>query len=102
MQTLQTRRIPIHNSLLRPQLLLGGERKLVVINGLVAVAIGVGVGTLYSAISAIVVCGIIQIFLQKLAKADASMFDLFRRNQRYQSYYAAHSMPDPIFKQINK
>ena len=83
------RRIPIHRSLNRPTLLLGGDRELVMgaalLCGVLVFSVstwwGVALGLLFW-IAAIAV-------LSRMGKSDPLMRQVFLRHQRYQSHFCA-------------
>ena len=88
----EPRRITIHRSLNRPHLLLGAERSLVLLAGLVTALLlfsgSISVGTVTLAV----------LFwttsfwaLVRMAKADPQMSRVYQRHIRYRSYYNAHS-----------
>ena len=87
------RRTPLHRALHRPNLILGGERELVLTTGLVAgglaaasvnlVAAVVGAGIWFGCIG----------LLRLMAKADPQMSRVYRRQLRYRPYYPARSRP---------
>lgn len=85
------RRTPIHRALYRPNLLLGGERELVLmtailcggvaVSGLNAIAGGIGVAIWLIAIA----------MLRMMAKADPHMSKVYLRHLRYAAYTHARS-----------
>ena len=85
--------VPIHRALHRPNLILGGERELVLItailcagvafSGLNVVAVVIGVGVWSIAIA----------LLQWMAKADPYMSKVYLRHIRYRPYYPARPSP---------
>ena len=88
----EPRRLGIHRSLNRPHLLLGAERSLVLMSGLVTalvvfsgsislVSIGVGVTFWTCSFWALV----------RMAKADPQMSRVYQRHIRYRAYYSARS-----------
>ena len=89
----ELRRTPLHRALHRPNLLLGGERELVLTaaifcGGLAAytldpVAIAIGLGVWLFAIAV----------LRIMAKADPQMSKIYRRQIAYQPYYPPRSRP---------
>lgn len=101
-EIVQTRRIPIHSSLLRPQLLGGGERKLVLVNGILGLGVAMSVGTLPGVISAVVLCVLVHVLLVKMGKTDPQMSQIFIRHRPYQKFYPAHTLPAPEFKRIKE
>ena len=87
------RRTPLHRALHRPNLILGGERELVLISailcggvavsGLNAVSAGIGIGVWLVSVG----------FLQMMAKVDAHLSKIYLRYLRYHPFYPARSRP---------
>jgi type IV secretory pathway TrbD component len=92
MTTTSIRRLPIHRSLIRPILLGGGERKLVMLNyTIIAVLLfGAGLNSL-TIIAAILLASLGQIILLQLANYDAQFMQVYLRYRTYRHYYAAQS-----------
>jgi type IV secretion system protein VirB3 len=91
----EPRRITIHRSLNRPHLLLGGERSLVLMAGLVTALV------LFSGnISPVSIVLAVSFWsgsfwaLIRMAKADSQMSQVYQRHVRYRPYYSAHSCID--------
>ena len=87
----EPRRIAIHRSLNRPHLLLGAERSLVLLAGLVTALL------LFSGNISIVSITLAVTFwsgsfwaLVRMAKADPQMSRVYQRHIRYRAYYNAH------------
>ncbi len=91
----ESRRLAIHRSLNRPHLLLGAERSLVLVAGLVTALLlfsgNISVGSVTLAV----------LFwsgsfwaLVRMAKADPQMSRVYQRHIRYRSHYNAHSCID--------
>ncbi len=88
------RRLPLYRSLARPQLLLGAERELVLVTGMLAamlvfaaqtvVALFLGAGLWFAGLY----------LLRRMAKSDPEMSRVYLRHIRYRPYYPAHSRPD--------
>jgi type IV secretory pathway TrbD component len=84
------RQLVIRRSLIRPILLGGGERELVIVNITFACALVFGVGmNKFTLISAIFLMTIGQIILNKLANADPMLSKVYQRHIHYQEYYLA-------------
>ena len=87
------RRTPLHRALHRPNLLLGGERKLVLTVGVLAAAL------VFSALNLVAgtVGGLVWFGamwgLRRMGKADPQMSDVYRRHLAYRPYYPARSTP---------
>src|SRR5688572_12034173 len=87
----EARRIAIHRSLNRPHLLLGAERSLVLLTGLVTALL------LFSGNISIVSITLAVTFwsgsfwaLVRMAKSDPQMSRVYLRHIRYRPYYNAH------------
>lgn len=86
----EPRRITIHRSLNRPHLLLGAERGLVLMTGLITALL------LFSGSISVVSIALAILFwsgsfwaLVRMAKADPQMSSVYQRHIRYRGYYAA-------------
>lgn len=77
----------------RPNLILGGERKLVLTTGLVSLGLIVTALNLPATIFAIAFWFLCLAALRQMAKADPILSGLYLRNIRYRGYYAARSRP---------
>lgn len=85
--------IPLHRALIRPILLLGAERELVLSTALLAAglifsvhqwwSVGLGVGLWLVSLAA----------LQRMAKADPLLSQVLARNLRYQRFFPARATP---------
>ena len=91
----EPRRIAIHRSLNRPHLLLGAERSLVLLSGVVTALMifsgsirptSIGLGIVFWSVSFWA--------LVRMAKADPQMSRVYQRHIRLQPYYSAHSCID--------
>jgi type IV secretion system protein VirB3 len=87
----EPRRLTIHRSLNRPHLLLGAERGLVLMAGLVTALL------LFSGSISVATVTLAVLFwtssfwaLVRMAKADPQMSRVYQRHVRYRSYYNAH------------
>jgi type IV secretion system protein TrbD len=89
MSAIQTRRIPIHQSLLRPNLLAGGERSLTLNNATLAAALVFGVGTIPAIATGAVVFVLFQWCLKMMAKRDPQAFDTYRRHIHHSKFHPA-------------
>lgn len=83
----------IHRALSRPGLLLGGDRELVLLSGLVSIILIFVVLTWYAATIGLIVWTIAVSALRAMAKADPSMRQVYLRHVRYNSTYRATSTP---------
>ncbi len=91
------RRTILHRALHRPNLLLGGERELVMFTllisgGLVATALNVP-----ALIVGGLVWGLSVGLLRRMAKADPQLSSVYRRQLRYGVFYPARSTPHRRF-----
>ena len=83
----EPRRIPIHRSINRHHTLLGGERRLVLGGGLAAALIAFSGLTLLMAFIGIVSWMFMLAALQRLAKVDPQMSEVYIRHRNYKAYY---------------
>ena len=87
------RRTPIYRALYRPQQLLGAERELMML------ALCISFGTVLTALTivAAILSALIYVFLafalRKMYLADPIMSQIYRRQIKYQNYYAPFSRP---------
>lgn len=88
------RRVPLYRSLTRPQLLMGAERELVLVTGMLAAILVFAAQTLAAVClgSAVWLVGLY--LLRRMAKADPEMSRVYIRHIRYRPYYGARSRPD--------
>ena len=87
------RRTPIRRVLHRQNLLLGGERELVLMTLIVCGGLAVaGMNVPSFASAAIIWFGSIVLFRQ-MAKSDPQMTRVYMRHRRYSGYYPARSRP---------
>ncbi|WP_083797231.1 conjugal transfer protein TrbD [Limnobacter sp. MED105] len=99
------RRIPMHQSLIRPVLLGGAERGLALMNGVISAALIFGIGSWQAAVIGIGFALIVHMVLVNLAKQDCQFFDVYKRHITYQDFYpaqASQSAPAPLIKYLNK
>lgn len=87
------RRTTLPRALHRPNLILGGERKLVLTTGLISLGLIVTALNLPATIFAIFFWFLCLAALRQMAKADPHMSGLYLRNIRYRGYYAPRSRP---------
>jgi type IV secretion system protein TrbD len=84
-------RIPIHQSLLRPLLVLGGERELVFGSGLVAAVLIFSLGSFLMIVLGAGFWLLSLAALQRLAKVDPEFSRVYRRHLNRREYYPAVS-----------
>jgi type IV secretion system protein TrbD len=85
------RALTIHRSLIRPILLMGAERELVLITGIIAAVLVLSLQRpLFVAVGvALWIVGLAA--LQRAAKVDPQISRVYLRHLRYRPYYAAQS-----------
>ena len=86
------RRLVLHPSLVRPNLLAGGDRHLTILlwTSVFAVIFGAGIRPMSIAVG--MALGILgQMGLIRAATADPHWFPVYRRHLRYRKFYPAHS-----------
>lgn len=84
-----SRTLPIHQSLHRHAHIMGAERELVMVSGLIALLVGVGGLTTISVVSAVVFWIIAVFALRRMAKADPMMSRVWLRHIKQQDFYPA-------------
>lgn len=84
-----SRTLPIHQSLHRHAHIMGAERELVMVSGLIALLVGVGGLTAISVVSAVVFWIIAVFALRRMAKADPMMSRVWLRHIKQQDFYPA-------------
>lgn len=83
------RTVPVHRSLHRRILLLGGERDLVQLSAMAAFIVSIGSQTVIGIASAVIFwCGAVYA-LRRMAKTDPHMSQIFDRHVRQQDFYPA-------------
>jgi type IV secretory pathway TrbD component len=89
---MELRRLILHPSLTKPNLLLGGERELTLLlwTAVIALVFGAGIRWLSLAVGLLVGVGG-QYGLIQAAKSDPLWFRVYRRHLRYRDVYPAHS-----------
>jgi type IV secretory pathway TrbD component len=84
------RRIPIHSSLNRRHLMLGGERTLVMMTGLIVVTLAFSASFKPTALFVGAIFWVAaHAALVKLAKVDPEMSIVYQRHLQYRAWYAA-------------
>lgn len=86
---MEARRIPVHQSLHRHNLVLGAERELAMLCVLIALLVGVGGMTLVSGLTASVFWVTAIFILRRMARADPMMSKVWMRHIRQQVFYSA-------------
>lgn len=85
------REIVVHQCCNRPNLLLGGDRDLVVLCALLSAMLAFVVATWWGAISGVALWMFAVGVLNRLGKADPLMRQTYVRHIRYRSFYPAKS-----------
>jgi type IV secretory pathway TrbD component len=84
----------LHLSLVRPVLLLGAERPLVILEAtLLASLLSIGIRALTLLLAAAIVL-VVHPLLVRAAKADPQAFRIYARSLHYQDFYPARAHPD--------
>lgn len=87
----RARTIPIHLSLIRPILLMGCERELLLSSAIIAAVLVLSLERLIFTIAGVLFWGMSLAALQRAAKADPQFSRVYLRHARYRAYYAAQS-----------
>ncbi|AIL64741.1 Conjugal transfer protein TrbD [Rickettsiales bacterium Ac37b] len=94
------RKIIIHKSLTRTQMLLGGERSLVLMSALSSFIIGLIISLGMSFMMGVIIGAmlwLIEIFLlRNMARSDPLISKVYLRSCKYKSYYPAKGRYDAI------
>lgn len=95
------REVPIHRSLVRPNLLGGADRELVLINVFAAIALVFGAGPSWvTAGVAVLQLTLGQLALVQAAKVEPLFRPIYLRHVRFAAYYPArssvHARPRPL------
>jgi type IV secretion system protein TrbD len=81
-------RTPLHRALHRPNLVMGGERELVMLAGLIAGGLVISALNAVSFVVGVALWIICLGFLRMMASADPQMSRIYRRQLKYRAYYA--------------
>jgi type IV secretion system protein VirB3 len=84
---------PVHRALVRPMLLMGGERELVMMSGLIAGIFIVSFLKVWSITFGVVLWLVSVYFLRRMAEKDPVMSKVFIRSIRYPKYLLPQSTP---------
>lgn len=84
---------PIHESLNRPILLMGGERNLVLMLAVIAGVFILSLAKIWAAVAGIVIWTAGQWSLSRAASYDALLSKTGPRSLRYRRYYPAQATP---------
>lgn len=89
----QDRSIPIHQSFLRPLLMLGAERELVILSAILSAMLVFSLANVYFAGLGILFWLSSVALFQRLAKIDPQISRVYVRHVRYRNYYPASGHP---------
>jgi type IV secretion system protein VirB3 len=89
----ELRCVPVHRALHRPNLLLGGERELVLMTAVACVGIAVSAVNLVALGVGLLIWLVCIGVLRMMAKADPQMRKVYLRQLNYSAYYPARSRP---------
>lgn len=84
---------PIHEAFVRPMLMLGGERNLVLMLAMVAGVFILSIGTLWSIGAGLVLWVLGQWALTRAAEFDPQLSQVGIRSMRYKRFYPAQATP---------
>jgi type IV secretory pathway TrbD component len=82
-------RAPVRQSLLRPMLILGGERELVFMSGMLAGILVFSLGQFSTAVLGVLFWGFALFVLQRMAKHDPQLSKVYIRHVNRKIYYPA-------------
>jgi type IV secretion system protein TrbD len=85
------REMPFHQSANRPHLLLGGDRELVLVSGILAAILIFAVMTWWSALAGLVLWLAAVAVLARMGKVDPLLRHVYLRHVRYRTFYPAKS-----------
>ena len=93
--------VPIHESLNRPLLVLGGERNLVLMLGVIAGVFMFSLAQLWAFVVGVVLWLAGQWALAQAAKYDPLLSQVGPRHVRYRRYYPAAASPFAPYREIS-
>ncbi len=94
--------VPIHASLNRPMLMLGGERQLVLMLGVTAGVFIFSLAQLWAAIVGIVIWVSGQYFLSRAADYDTQLSKIGPRHLKYKRQYLSGATPFSPNREVEK
>jgi type IV secretion system protein VirB3 len=89
----QLKSVKVHAALNKPNLLLGGERELMLIVGLFSSVMVFIALTWQTILIGISIWLILSMLLRMMAKADPLMSKVYLKQLKYKNFYHAHSTP---------
>ena len=90
---IELRQIPIYRALNRSKLILGCDRELLLMSGLIVATLIFVAATIPSAVAGIAIWFIAFALLRKMGKADPQMRDIYLQHIKYRAYYPARATP---------
>lgn len=87
------RKIAIRRIGNRHNLLMGGDRELVMLAGLLAFALVFSAQELSAAVIGTMLWFVVLSICRQMAKSDPHLRSVYLRHRRYRAYYPAHSTP---------
>jgi len=87
------RKMPVHRALHRPDLMLGCERELLLITGLITLTLVVVAFNWLAAIIGVTIWTVVVGLLRSMAKVDPFMSKVYLRHIKYKPFYPARSSP---------
>lgn len=85
------REVLIHQSANRPQLVLGGDREMVLLSALMAAMLIFALVTWWGVVAGLLLWVSAVAVLSRLGKADPMLRQIYIRHVRYRAFYAAKS-----------
>jgi len=85
------REVPFHESANRPQLLMGGDRELILVSAILAAMLVFAVMKWWSIIAGLILWLITVGVLVRMAKVDPLLRHVYIRHIRYRGFYPAKS-----------
>lgn len=90
---IELRQIPVYRALNRPKLILGCDRELLLMSGLIVATLIFVAATIPSAVAGIAMWFVVFALLRKMGKADPQMRDIYLQHIKYRAYYPARATP---------
>lgn len=94
--------VPIHASLNRPLLVMGGERQLVLMLGVIAGVFIVSLAQLWAAVVGIVIWVGGQYFLARAAAYDTQLSKVGPRHLKYKRQYLSGATPFAVNREVGQ
>lgn len=87
------RQTRVHRALHRPQMVLGGERELMLFSALLAGGIAVASLNLVAALTGMTIWAVAAYGLRRMAKVDPILSKIYVRHRKYADFYPSFSRP---------